>query len=525
MDLNRLALWFAGIAAASLFWRSLRAPRMVKDWLIVSLAILLTCALGWFLFPNSEGYAAGMLTLLLVLMPSRAAQAAARASERQQYARARLFSTLAALFHPSADYRVTPPLFRAFELAQIGQLGEAEALLQVLAKKNPRVALTASAQRLRLLARWQELRALGEDQGLLALQTQPTLLALYLRALGELGQIEDLSKFMAAQETTLVRSGTQDLALLYLFAFTGHVELTARVLGARARRYSVATREFWLAVAHQNAGHSAEARLAFSRLRTNEDAQIRARAEERWSALLDSAPERQLSPQTMALVARFARAFDQKQRFGWQASTKQRPNVTNALVIVNTVIYAIGSAPRFFESREEFLTRWSFSGKDVLSGDWWRTMSYLFVHFNWLHLLMNMGGLLVLGPFVEQAYGRFRYLAIYLAAGCAGTAVYLALSLFEPSEQLVGASGCIMGLLGAHVAVMLRAWRRHRAPMAREMLVRLLFIVALQVVFDRTTPNVAGLAHAVGLAAGFLCALALTDTLSADAPRLGASLR
>ncbi|HEX3774349.1 MAG TPA: rhomboid family intramembrane serine protease, partial [Polyangiaceae bacterium] len=100
------------------------------------------------------------------------------------------------------------------------------------------------------------------------------------------------------------------------------------------------------------------------------------------------------------------------------------------------------------------------------------------------------------------------------------------LSLFNPAEpELVGASGCIMGLLGAHVAVMLRAWRRHRAPMAKQMLVRLMFIVALQVVFDQTTPQVAGLAHAVGLAAGFLCALALTDTLSADAPRLGASLR
>ncbi|HEX3776277.1 MAG TPA: hypothetical protein VHV51_17515, partial [Polyangiaceae bacterium] len=377
MDLNRLALWFAGIAAASLFWRSLRAPRLVKDWLAVSVVILSTCALGWFLFPNSEGYAAGMLTLVLVLLPSRAAQAAARASERQRYARARRFSTLAALFHPSADYRVTPPLFRAFELAQNGQLGEAEALLQVLARKSPRVALTARAHRLRLLAHWQELRALGEEQGLLALQTQPTLLALYLRALGELGQIDDLAKFMAAQEATLTRGGAQELALLYLFAFTGHVELTARVLGARARRYSAATREFWLAVAHQHAGHTAEARLAFSRLRTNEDAQIRARAEEHWSALLDQAPERQLSAQTMALIARFARSFDEKQRFGWQASPKQRSNVTSALVVINVAIYLVGSAPQFFESREAFLKRWAFVAEGILGGEWWRALSYL----------------------------------------------------------------------------------------------------------------------------------------------------
>ena len=39
--------------------------------------------------------------------------------------------------------------------------------------------------------------------------------------------------------------------------------------------------------------------------------------------------------------------------------------------------------------------------------------------------------------------------------------------------ELVGASGCIMGLLGANVAIMLRAWLKHRAPMARQILLLL----------------------------------------------------
>ncbi|HEX3854232.1 MAG TPA: rhomboid family intramembrane serine protease, partial [Polyangiaceae bacterium] len=147
---------------------------------------------------------------------------------------------------------------------------------------------------------------------------------------------------------------------------------------------------------------------------------------------------------------------------------------------------------------------------------WWRIFSYLFVHANILHLLMNMGGLWVLGPFVERAFGRLRFLVIYLTAGCTGSAVYLILThlgLVQP-EELVGASGCIMGLLGATGAIMLRAWVRQRAPIAKQIFFRLLLVVALQVYFDQTTPEVAGLAHALGLLGGFVSALLLSEIVS-----------
>jgi len=55
-----------------------------------------------------------------------------------------------------------------------------------------------------------------------------------------------------------------------------------------------------------------------------------------------------------------------------------------------------------------------------------------------------------------------------------------------------------MGLLGATGAIMLRAWVRQRASVARQIFLRLLLVVALQVYFDQTTPQVAGLAHALG---------------------------
>jgi rhomboid protease GluP len=411
-----------------------------------------------------------------------------------------------------------PRLFHAFELAQAGQLAAAEARLLVVARGHSSSATMAAAQRLRLLGRWRELKSLAEREGLLALRTQPSLFALYLRALGELGLVDDLAKFLLAQESTLASTGARDLALLYLFAFTGHVELTRQLLSLRSRNYSAETRDFWLAVALQSGGHPEDARRVFGRLRTSKDAQIRVRAEERYDDLSGATQQEPPSQPTLAVVQRFARSLAERQRFALDDPANRAQNrMTLGLIAVNTAVYVIGSAPGLFETREGFADRWAFVAPDILGGDWWRAFSYLFVHANALHLLMNLGGLWVLGPFVERAFGRVRFSIIYFAAGCAGSAVYLALTWLHwiKAEPLVGASGCIMGLLGANAASMLRAWLRHRAPLARQIFLRLVAIVALQVAFDYTTPQVAGLAHAVGLLGGFLAALLLKDEISA----------
>jgi len=186
-------------------------------------------------------------------------------------------------------------------------------------------------------------------------------------------------------------------------------------------------------------------------------------------------------------------------------------------VLINALIYVWSSYPlRLIATSEEFGDRWAFFANDILSGEWWRMFSYLFVHANWLHLLMNLLGLWALGPFVERAFGWLRFSLIYLFAGFAGSVVYLCLAWYQigKPQLLVGASGCIMGLLGATGAVMLRAWIKQRAPMAKQILLRLLVVVAFQVTFDYYTPQVAGLAHALGLLGGFIAGLLLQERVS-----------
>ena len=86
---------------------------------------------------------------------------------------------------------------------------------------------------------------------------------------------------------------------------------------------------------------------------------------------------------------------------------------------------------------------------------------------------------------------------------------------------VVGASGSIMGLVGATVAVHLRGWARERARIASRRLLFLVFVIAFQVVFDLATPEVSFLAHFGGVLIGFVAASLMRHRVSGRAASPG----
>lgn len=68
----------------------------------------------------------------------------------------------------------------------------------------------------------------------------------------------------------------------------------------------------------------------------------------------------------------------------------------------------------------------------------------LIFHQNVLHLLGNMVFLAAVGPAVEEAAGKWRFLAVYLLGGLAGVAAFwfFARQTADPAP-LIGASGCV----------------------------------------------------------------------------------
>jgi membrane associated rhomboid family serine protease len=144
----------------------------------------------------------------------------------------------------------------------------------------------------------------------------------------------------------------------------------------------------------------------------------------------------------------------------------------------------------------------------VWNHEYWRLFTALFLHAGVVHLLFNLFALYVLGPPLERAIGSTRFCVCYLISGLGSSAGVVALWMARLSStmQLVGASGCIMGIVGAWAGFLLR--HRHM-PLAKRRLSNIAMIVAIQVAFDLSTPQVSASAHLFGLVTGFLVGLVI----------------
>jgi rhomboid protease GluP len=93
--------------------------------------------------------------------------------------------------------------------------------------------------------------------------------------------------------------------------------------------------------------------------------------------------------------------------------------------------------------------------------EWWRFVTPVFIHIGLAHLLINMYGLWMIGPYVERLYGSAKFVVLWVLTGVAGVvASYLSLRpemavgavgrfLFRAEDgPAAGASGALFGLVG-----------------------------------------------------------------------------
>jgi len=77
-------------------------------------------------------------------------------------------------------------------------------------------------------------------------------------------------------------------------------------------------------------------------------------------------------------------------------------------------------------------------------------LAYMFMHGGFLHIIGNMLFLNTFGPNVEDIMGHFRFLLFYILCGLISVLVYV-IPNFRSEIPLVGASGAIAGVMGAHL--------------------------------------------------------------------------
>jgi membrane associated rhomboid family serine protease len=146
------------------------------------------------------------------------------------------------------------------------------------------------------------------------------------------------------------------------------------------------------------------------------------------------------------------RAYMRGPSFGSQRS------LAIVLLIANTMVFVLQSllgfwAPSVFRA---YFYAFALSTDGLASGYLWQLVSYQFMHAGILHLLVNMIVLYFFGRAVEEALGRKAFLQIYLLSGVVGGLLQMLMAALFPAyfgKPVVGASGCVLGLLATYAAL------------------------------------------------------------------------
>ncbi len=186
-----------------------------------------------------------------------------------------------------------------------------------------------------------------------------------------------------------------------------------------------------------------------------------------------------------------------------------RPTVTLTLIGLNVLAYLVEIASPSVVDRFEMLgqVRAPFGrvipGYGVAEGEWYRLITAAFLHlpmsvggFAITHILFNMWALWVIGPPLEQALGRLRYMVLYLLSALGGNVL---LYLVDPGQPAVGASGAIFGLFAAYFVVGRRLGADTRG---------IVFLIVINLMFTFTFAGISWEGHVGGLVTGAVLAAA-----------------
>jgi membrane associated rhomboid family serine protease len=189
------------------------------------------------------------------------------------------------------------------------------------------------------------------------------------------------------------------------------------------------------------------------------------------------------------------------------------PVITALIILVNGLVFLME-----LMGGDEFVTAWSAIPAQIVSGHQWITLiTSMFMHGSWMHIIGNMIFLWAFGPEIEDAMGRWRYLAFYFAGGLVAMITQVATDPHS-TVPVLGASGAIAAVMGAFLVTYPRD--QIRSLLFIFMFVRTAFVPAalligfwfLAQLFDagsvttEQTGGVAYLAHVGGFIFGVITA-------------------
>jgi len=183
---------------------------------------------------------------------------------------------------------------------------------------------------------------------------------------------------------------------------------------------------------------------------------------------------------------------------------------TTAMLFIFWMVFLLDRLSAHGAAIGQFMAGGAIIPTLVLQGQWWRLITYGFLHFNIVHILFNSYALFQAGVFVEYVYGSSRYAMIYTVALIGGgIAAYF--YTIGTNDVTAGASGAIMGVFGAMGILAIKL-----PPLRRELGQAAIVPIILTLGYGFFNPNISNAAHIGGVICGAVMAALLTPARGQD---------
>lgn len=515
MDLtaNNVFLLMAAVWLAFFTLRLLRTRPLVEHtWIAVCTLQGLVLLAGCVAFREVAGFVSAGLFALLVLTPGLANRPLQRLIAQGRFAAARRWSLLVELLHPSRMNRLRGRILAALARAASGDFAPIHALLDATQARPEPILQQLRIAALMALSEWDQIaQSLAQSPPPAGHAASAWHALVAARADFERGMTQQaLARVeqLVSERVPIELELSLQMALLTAAAFTGQESQVRALLPQFYERDSIQG-EYLLTLARTQAGEPTTAEWDRLLARSDGDSLMRRKIERRLALARTGTPV-DASPAQQALLQRLQQAAEQRSRLGLVGIQRVRPIATWGLAAALAAVFALQLARGALGNPDALYALGALSLRGVTQGEGWRLLTYNFLHMGWLHFGLNLTFLLLIGPSLERAIGAWRYLAVYLASGVGAGAIFVAwnrLGSAYPAQQfyiIVGASGCLMGLIGGMIAFYLVAWLRERALIARDRFRMLAVLIVIQFASDRLFPQISSAIHLLGFALGFL---------------------
>ncbi len=132
---------------------------------------------------------------------------------------------------------------------------------------------------------------------------------------------------------------------------------------------------------------------------------------------------------------------------------------------------------------------------------YYRLITSMFLHSGISHITNNMLVLIMLGTYLEKSVGSISYVIIYTLSGIIGS--FTSLFYYHNSGYIinsVGASGCILGIVGALLFIIIKFHGKAEGLSFRQ----IIFIAFISIYGGIATSGVDNAAHIGGFIGGFI---------------------